>query len=196
MSAKRWDKDEKKRLIELFSSGKSYADIGIILDRSESAIRLRLQTIVYDGLVDRGVTVDDVAQMLGTDIGTVIQLFYAHRQFKEGRGEEVIDMEKASSLIGGTKNAGAAKGKSSKTKKTKKSVDDMLPELDDTERTTRSVPVTGLAKTEQENRVMETIIRNREYRQEIKKLYKANKLTKDEKSALEHVLALKSLNPK
>lgn len=184
MSSKRWDKEEKKRLIGLFSSGKSYGDIGVILDRSESAIRLRLQSIVYDGLVDRGLKVEDIRSMLNTDAGTVVQLFYAHRQFKEGRGEEVIPSDKADKLIMGS----ASKRKAVKSGK---KVDDLVPDDDDSTRTFRSTSIkqAGLAKAEQENRVMEAIIKNREYRKQIKKLYKDGKLTETEKKSLEQVLS-------
>ena len=110
MSSKRWDKDEKARLIHLFSEGKTIQEIAESLDRSDSAIRLRLQTIVYEG-ISKGMRAADLADTLKTDSDTVVQMFYTHRDFKESRGEEVISLQAASKLLFGSSRRSKSRSK-------------------------------------------------------------------------------------
>lgn len=181
MSSKRWDREEKTLLIRLFSEGKTFKEIGEKLDRSESAIRLRLQTIVYEGIA-KGMRAADVADMLGADSDIVTQMFYTHRDFKESRGEEVISLQAASKLLFGSSKRGSAK----------KSVDDLVEDPDKSFSNNANAlkePSGEVKKLMDQNRIMEAIINNRDLRKKIKKLHKENKLTKEEKNLLERILS-------
>jgi transposase-like protein len=197
MSSKRWDKDEKARLIHLFSEGKQISDIAEKLNRSESAIRLRLQTIVYEGIA-KGMRAADLADTLKTNVNIVVQMFYTHRDFKESRQEDVISLEAASKLLFGTR----------KTKRSSKGRDDVSELLDNAKtggqtdksggRTDKSKNQTGSDTKSQsseadhlmdQNRIMEAIINNRDLRKKIKKLYKDGKLNEEEKALLEVILS-------
>lgn len=194
----RWDKNEKKRLIELFSKGVSYSDIANKLDRSESAIRLRLQSIVYDG-VERDLTIPDLMEILSTDQHTILQLLYAHREFKEGRGEHVLPFSKLddlfqikirkgkkskpkseipSELLGGSANAQSSDNhndihNNNHSKRDNHSKHDN-PEY--------------IRKIEMQNEAMEQIIKNKILKKQMKTLYRANGLTEKEKDELKKIL--------
>ena len=186
MSSKRWDKDEKARLIHLYSEGKTFSQIAENMGRSDSAIRLRLQTIVYEGIA-KGMRAADLADMLKTDVDNIIQMFYTHRDFKESRQEEVVSLEAASKLLFGAR----------KTKTVVKSKPDTKPgELmeDLVNLSTKSVKMSRVQHSSEidrlmdQNKIMEAIIDNRDLRKKIKKLYKDNKLSEDEKKELEDIL--------
>ena len=91
-SNKRWDTDEKIKLMKAFSEGKTYDDIGKILNRSANAIKLRLESIVYDNLTN-GKPMNVLTRMLHTEPDTIKQLYYSHKSFLQARGEEVVDVD-------------------------------------------------------------------------------------------------------
>ena len=92
MTSKRWDTQDKMKLMDLYSKGSSFDEIGIKLNRSSNAIKLRLQSIIYDNVV-RGKSVDTLSRILNTDNDKIIQMYYAHKQFKQLRGEEVDEID-------------------------------------------------------------------------------------------------------
>lgn len=92
MSNKRWEPNDKIQLMKLYSTGYSYEEIGKSLERSPLAIKLRLESIVYDNLV-KGKSIDILTRMLNTNNDTIKQLYYSHKSFKEGRGEEVKNVD-------------------------------------------------------------------------------------------------------
>src|SRR5271170_5891344 len=89
---KRWSSTEKIELMKLFSMGKSYDEIGKTLDRSPNAIKLRLEAIVYTNIV-KGKAIGMLSKMLNTDADKIKQLYYSHKSFKQGRGEQVKDID-------------------------------------------------------------------------------------------------------
>ncbi len=91
MSNKRWDSNDKIALMKLYSSGKSYDDIGTILNRSPNAIKLRLESIVYENLA-RDKPLSMLTRMLNTDVDTIKQLYYSHKSFRQSRNEPVKDV--------------------------------------------------------------------------------------------------------
>lgn len=190
MSSKRWNKKEKAELIKLYSNGTELNDIAKKLNRSESAIRLRLQSIIYDGIA-KGMKVSDLEAILGKDASTIIQMFYAHREFKESRGEDVINLGDVSKIL-----TGSSKKKSSKVNKASKSksLDELIgDELigDDgsnSSKTRTKSQSSEIVSLMEQNRIMEAIINNRELKKKIKKLYKEGKLNEEEKRVLERIL--------
>lgn len=91
MSNARWNSSDKINLMRLYSSKKSYEEIGTILNRSPNAIKLRLESIVYENLV-RGKPATMLTRMLNTDIETIKQFYYSHKSFKQSRNEPVEDV--------------------------------------------------------------------------------------------------------
>lgn len=91
MSNKRWGSDDKIELMKLYSAGKSYEEIGDILERSPNAIKLRLESIVYENLV-KGKPISMLTRMLNTDQETIKQLYYSHKSFRQSRNEPVEDV--------------------------------------------------------------------------------------------------------
>ena len=91
MSNKRWGSDDKIQLMKLYSDGKSYEEIGHVLGRSPNAIKLRLESIVYENLV-RGKPISMLTRMLDTDQETIKQFYYSHKSFRQSRNESVEDI--------------------------------------------------------------------------------------------------------
>lgn len=174
--SKRWDDKEILKMIKLYSKGKTEEEIGKKLDRSESAIRLRLETTVYENLVD-GKSVDQIAKSLKTNTDTIIMMYYSHKSFKLSRGEEVVDID----LFDNTKSGKSKtrKSKTSKSNKTSKSSEDILDSsMDDEE----------INRLRLENEIMETIVKNRDLKEKLKKIIKSRKLSKLEKKVLKELI--------
>lgn len=166
MSSKRWDKEEKVKLVELFSSGKTFGEIAEILNRTESAIRLRLQTIVYEGVV-KGLSIDQLMSTLKTTKANILQMFFTHKDFKETRGEQVISQNDVDIFISGIGNNNINIPKKNSTM-THDNID--------------------VKKILEQNNVMDAIIKNHDLKKQIKSLYKNNKLKENEKKTLSKIL--------
>jgi hypothetical protein len=91
MASKRWSKDEKGKLLELYASGQNFEEIGASLDRSSNAIKLRIESIVYDNF-SKGISLEMLTRLLKVDNEKLKQMYYSHKSFKEGRGETVVDI--------------------------------------------------------------------------------------------------------
>lgn len=88
MSAKRWTSDEELKLIQLYSNNKDIKSIASTLDRSDSAIQLRIEKIVFDNIA-KGKSPSYLSKALKTDEGNITQMFYTHKTFKQKGGEKV-----------------------------------------------------------------------------------------------------------
>jgi hypothetical protein len=169
--SKRWDTDAKIKLMKLYSEKKSYDDIGKILDRSPNAIKLRLESIVYDNLV-KGKQPSILMRMLNTDQDTIKQLYYSHRSFREMRKEPIKDVifpeinkiqqpvqtiQNISNMIKQPMNGGGGMQNNNLHK-----------------------PHNRIEILENENKALEEIIRNYKMKRQVRKLYLEGKL--DDKS--------------
>lgn len=92
MSGKQWSSTEKMDLMRQYASGKSFEDIGKNLSRSPNAIKLRLESIVYENLI-KGKPATLIIKMLNTNIEMIKQFYYAHKSFLQGRGKDVVDVD-------------------------------------------------------------------------------------------------------
>ena len=92
MSSKRWNSTEKIQLLKLFADKLSYDDIGKKLDRSANAVKLRIESIVYDNIVKEK-DIHTIAKLLNTSNDKIIQMYYSHKSFKQGKGEQVKDIQ-------------------------------------------------------------------------------------------------------
>jgi hypothetical protein len=133
--SKRWNNTEELKLIELYAKGQTYNDIGKKLNRSPNAIRLKLESIVYENIT-KGKTIKLLMKMLNTTDETIKQLYYSHKSFKQSKGiaDKPIDIEKKNNT--NTKN---------------------------------------IQTIEQENYVLEILVKNSKLKHELNELYK-NKL--------------------
>jgi hypothetical protein len=218
--SKRWKSDEKIQLMKLYSEGKSYEEIGTSLNRSANAIKLRLESIVYDNLV-KGKSLSILTRMLNTTSDTIKQLYYSHKSFKQGKGEPVIDVNFADfdkqpvqnmysmddlnrhnrpeprtqdrHMIVGTRSGGTG-----------------FPVTGQAGSGVPGFPVTGhptstlmhrgnrnakieknIEKIETENRVMESMIKNYRMKRQVRKLYVDGKLDKKNTVMYETLLGQK-----
>jgi hypothetical protein len=190
--SKRWNKEEKAKLIKLYSNGDNFAEIAKELDRSESAIKLRLESIVYDGIA-KGMSISDLEKILNTESQIITQMFYSHRSFKESRGEDVISLKDVGKKLD-PKNKSNKKNKSETKSETKSDkMDKLISDTNKLNKQNKSIktetkPDSKIKKIIDQNTVMEAIINNNEFKKKIKKLYKNGKLSADEKRALEKIL--------
>jgi DNA-binding CsgD family transcriptional regulator len=88
----RWNEEEKRKLIDLYSKKKSFEEIGKILKRSPNAVKLRIEDIVYSNL-EKGKSPKSIAKILNIDLEIVKQHYYSHKSFRQNKGQDVIDIK-------------------------------------------------------------------------------------------------------
>jgi len=88
--SKRWNNADEKKIIELYSAGKTYEHIGKQLNRTPNAIKLRLELIVYDN-INKGKTIKLLMQLLNTTEDNIKKLYYSHKSFIETKESKVRD---------------------------------------------------------------------------------------------------------
>jgi hypothetical protein len=192
MSNKRWDANDKIELMKLYSQGKSYEDISKTLDRSPLAIKLRLESIVYDNLV-KGKPVHLLTRMLNTNSDTIKQFYYSHKSFKEGRGDTVIDVvfppdnqinNHREKIISHTLVNDNILGKNNNNIEDQKHRIVINKEKNINQPSlvggNNSNHIDSIDSIEQENHILEGIIKNYRMKRQVRKLYIEGKL--DEKS--------------
>ncbi|VBB18874.1 hypothetical protein YASMINEVIRUS_1406 [Yasminevirus sp. GU-2018] len=208
---KRWGSDDKIELMRQYASGKSYEEISQVLGRSPNAIKLRLESIVYENLI-KGKPVSMLSRMLNTDADTIKQFYYSHKSFRQGRGEDVKDVdfskeddtnkrEDADSLVnkmlGGSDvspRSHSVSQSSTHSNDLKHRVVDRKTKSEDSDRRDSkrdsrgggregdsqrvSTAKKSLRRVEEENHVLEEIIKNYRMKRQVKKLYVDGKLDK------------------
>ena len=148
----RWTKEEKKKLIKLFSSGKSFDYIGDKLDRSANAIKLRIENIVYDNIL-KGIDKSVISKEMNIDNEKIIQMFYSYKSFLEKKGIDTKEASKIDIMKGNTRD--------------KLIIDKPLRKK------------YNIDSIKEENKIMEEVIKNYNMRKEISKLVKSGKLSKE-----------------
>lgn len=204
----RWQKQEKQQLINMYAGGKSYEDIGQTLNRSPNAIKLRLESIIYDNLA-KGKEPMMVAGMLNKDQDVVKQLYYSHKSFRESRKQPVIDIKFSDKpSVYPTQQIGSAEPMNiSRTLNPlpmqrqigggiipfqHRIPGQPLVQIAGSQKTlttgTQGSPYQGLGTLETENKVLEEIIRNYKMRRVVKKLYTNGKLDDTSMSLCEKMI--------
>lgn len=177
---KRWESGDKIELMKQYASGKSFDDIGKNMDRSPNAIKLRLESIVYDNLI-KGKSPVLLSKMLNTDMDTIKQLYYSHKSFKQGRGESVQDVnfELGHNNVQ-TNNTQEKHINHQHTVYPKNDVHNMIGGEQQL-----------LNKIERENHILQEILKNYQMKRQIKKLYIDGKL--DNKNTQIYMKLMKTL---
>lgn len=183
--SKRWNPEDKTDLLKMYAGGKTYDEIGKTLNRSPNAIKLRLESIVYDNLV-KGKSPVILSNMLHTNIDTIKQLYYSHKSFREGRGETVTDVNFDNITMTGGSDGKISNPVTQPNINTQHHIDTqhhinthhMLQlnkgrELIGGKDTNKN---NSMNKIEKENHVMEEIIKNFKLKRQIRKLYMNGKL--------------------
>lgn len=91
-SVKRWTSEEEKKLVKMFCDGIDFSTIGNTLNRSSSAIRLRINAIVYANVV-KGKSIADIAKQMNTTYENILQMYYVHKDFLKSKGEQVPEID-------------------------------------------------------------------------------------------------------
>lgn len=178
--SKRWNSEDKTDLLKMYAGGKSYDEIGKTLNRSPNAIKLRLESIVYDNLV-KGKSPVVLSNMLHTNIDTIKQLYYSHKSFREGRGETVTDVN-FDNVSGGSVNFKNQKTiQNNQTYFPEKNNKDNMNNMDNMQDKKHNLiggkgKNNNMEKIEIENHVMEEIIKNFKMKRQLRKLYMEGKL--------------------
>ncbi len=87
----RWTNENRKMLTDMYKSGKTIEQIAKKLNRSPNAVRMRLETIVYKNIEEK-ISPENIASMLNKSVDEILQLFYAHKRFRESKNQSVIDI--------------------------------------------------------------------------------------------------------
>jgi hypothetical protein len=204
----RWQTQEKQQLINMYAGGKSYEDIGQTLNRSPNAIKLRLESIIYDNLV-RGKEPMMVAGMLNKDQDVVKQLYYSHKSFRESRKQPVVDIkftDKPTKPIPMNMNMNISRtlnplpvqrqigggivpgGIMPFHPRIPGQMPGQIPGQIAGSQRTFSTGSQGLGTLESENKILEEIIRNYKMRRVVKKLYTNGKLDDTSMSLCEKMI--------
>jgi hypothetical protein len=88
----RWSDKEVKKLIKLYRAGKNYDEIGKIMSRSDNAIKMRIEMIVYNNLV-KGKSINSISKDLNSTKDKIVQMYYSYKSFLESKGKDVIDID-------------------------------------------------------------------------------------------------------
>lgn len=91
MSAKRWTTDDEQKMIDMYKNGNTYTEIANKLNRTSSAIKLRIESIVYNNIT-KGKDIHDLAKKLNKTSNDIIQMYIVHKNFKMSKGEDVADV--------------------------------------------------------------------------------------------------------
>ena len=173
MGSKKWNSSDKLNLMQQFASGSAFETIGKNLNRSTNAIKLRLESIVYENLAG-GKNIRLLQKMLNTDADTIKQFYYSHKSFLQSRGKDVIDVKFENNEKKHEAGVKVSVNKKSSTTKTQKggtigskSKKDIATANGD-----------NLKRIQEENKVLEEIIKNYTLKRHIKKLYSKDKLDK------------------
>lgn len=203
----RWQKQEKQQLINMYAGGKSYEDIGQALNRSPNAIKLRLESIIYDNLV-KGKTPDMIAGTLKKDKDVVKQLYYSHKSFREARKQPVVDIKFPDRDPSHLHSISQPLMRPSIQPSIQSSIQPSIkPSIQPSIQPARNMVNTqfggnnirfpgqigssqyqGLGSLESENKVLEEIIKNYKMRRVVKKLYTNGKLDDTSMSLCEKMI--------
>ena len=74
----RWTFEEESKLLKLISSGKTYAELSPIFNRSENALEMRVKKIIYDN-VSTNKPVDKIAELLNMSKEKIMQYYYSYK---------------------------------------------------------------------------------------------------------------------
>lgn len=194
MSNQRWTSDEEFKLITLYSNNKDIKNISNQLNRSESAVQMRLEKIIFDN-VAKGKTAGSLAKTLKTDEGNVTQMFYTHKSFKQKGGENVDGI--IINTVNPSNNHTNQTNQTNQVNQINNETKNQLSLIDNksinTNTNITSTKQKGgvenrLNAIENENKLLKAIIDNHNLRKEIAKLYKQNKLDKNSKKLYKHVV--------
>ncbi len=186
MASKKWTREEELQMVTLYSSGNNFNIIGEKLGRSPNAIKLRIESIVYDNLV-KNKSPASLAKTLGTSKDNIIQFYYSHKSFKESKGEPVIDINiLKQSCPSPKRQMGGEPSDHMHMHNTHNVTDKVTDKINEISSniggsTTTEILQTKLNNIELENKILEAMVKNYEMKKHLKKLYIDGKL--DAKSA-------------
>lgn len=157
MNNKRWTPEEKRGLMNLYSKGKTYTEIGNSLSRSPNAIKLRIEYIVYKNLVG-GKSPEMLAKILNVDTNIIQQHYYTHKSFRQNRGEPTQDVDFVNTI---------ANSNNINTQKT-------INQVNVLQNGGTLTKQEKLKKLQKENYIMAEIIKNYHMKRQLRKLFVKN----------------------
>ena len=82
----RWTQEQELELIKKISNGVSFEEIATKMERSESAIELRLKKIIYECVMG-GKNFESLSKILNLSDDKLRQYFYSYKDFHEKHGD-------------------------------------------------------------------------------------------------------------
>ena len=77
----KWDFETEKFVLKRFTQGVSIAEISRAINRSNNAVRLRIQKIIYDTVSNNKSSVSSLAQKLNKSVEMIQQYFDSYSNF-------------------------------------------------------------------------------------------------------------------
>ena len=203
----RWTLEEEKKLIREVKNGSNLSGLSKELNRSENALELRIKKIIYDSIAGNK-SINSISRSLNLPEEKVKQYFYSYKDMMEKTGKKTIDIDKKNDIDKnketdilsninlqmqinennkekknnkGDKEEKEYKGGSRKEHKRNSKKDHHK----DHHKDHRQI---DLDKLKRQNDKMETILKNIQLKNEIKKALKTNKLDKREIKIVKDVI--------
>jgi hypothetical protein len=203
----RWTLEEEKKLIREVKNGSALSGLSKELNRSENALELRIKKIIYDSIAGNK-SINSISRSLNLPEEKVKQYFYSYKDMMEKTGKKTIDIDKKNDIDKnketdilsninlqmhinennkekknnkGDKDEKEHKGGSRKEHKRNSKKDHHK----DRHKDHRQI---DLDKLKRQNDKMETILKNIQLKNEIKKALKTNKLDKREIKIVKDVI--------
>jgi hypothetical protein len=203
----RWTLEEEKKLIREVKNGSNLSGLSKELNRSENALELRIKKIIYDSIAGNK-SINSISRSLNLPEEKVKQYFYSYKDMMEKTGKKTVDIDKKNDIDKnketdilsninlqmqinennkekknnkGDKDEKEHKGGSRKEHKRNSKKD----HYKDRHKDHRQI---DLDKLKRQNDKMETILKNIQLKNEIKKALKTNKLDKREIKIVKDVI--------
>ena len=78
----KWTKDEERELIRDISNGKTFQEIALAHNRSETAVELRIKKIIFEN-IEKGMNSNKLSSILKLSESKINQFYYEYKGFTE-----------------------------------------------------------------------------------------------------------------
>jgi hypothetical protein len=192
----RWTLEEEKKLIRQIKHSSDLSSLAKELNRSENALELRIKKIIYDSVAGNK-SIENISKSLNLSEDRVKQYFYSYKDMMEKNGKNTVDIvenKDKNDILTNIKlhidekkeskhdSKFVSKGGSRKHSRKEHSKKDSKKhsKKDSKKEHSNSTHKIDLDKLKKQNDKMETILKNIQLKNEIKKALKTNKLDKHE----------------
>ena len=188
--------EEEKKLIKDVKNGLDISSLAKELNRSENALELRIKKIIYDSIAGSK-SINVISRSLNLPEDKVKQYFYSYKDMMEKKGKNTVDIvennnnnnNKKDDVLSNIKlHVNEKKDSKGGSRKEHKRDSRKEHKGGSKKENSKEHSRIDLDKLKRQNDKMETILKNVQLKNEIKKALKTNKLDKDEIKIVKDVI--------